>query len=133
MTQVITNTCVFPHAFLLLDKITLFYHNISSTFTQPSKPGGLVKNWHAIVAKEVKPASKIKCEGPGSLVGSTYTAKSTTIARTTASSMAMQVKTEKSSDTAVSGITSGLGGFNDEDETEECDHALSSPIKGKNK
>ena len=117
--------------FFLLNEITLFYHNISSTFTQPSKPGSLVKNWHAIVTKEVKLASKIKHEGPGSLAGSTYTAKSTTIAHTTASSTAMQVKTEKSSDTTVHSITSGLGGFDDEDETKECDHALSSPIKGK--
>jgi len=79
----------------------------------------------------VKLASKIKHEGPGSLAGSTYTAKSTTIAHTTVSSMAVQVKTEKLSNTAVSGITSGLGGFDDENETKECDHALSSPIKGK--
>jgi len=65
--------------FFLLDKITLFYHNISSTFTQPSKPGILVKNWCAIVAKEVRLASKIKHKGPGSLAGSAHTAMSTTI------------------------------------------------------
>ena len=48
----------------------------------------------------------------------------------TVSSTAVQVKTEKLSGTTISSITSG---FNDEDETEEHDHALSSPIKGKNK
>jgi len=122
--------------FFLLDEITLFYHNISSTFTQPSKPGGLVKNWCATVAKEANPAFKIKREGPGSLAGSAHTATSTTVqskARTTASSTAVLVKTEKSTATAKSGITSGFGGFEDEDETDERDHALSSPIKGKNK
>jgi len=118
-----------PCTYLLLNDVTLFYHDISSTFTQPSKPGGAIKNWRSLVAKQ---ASKSKGEAPGSLAGSVHTATSTTVqskGRTTASSSAVWVKTGKSVDMTVS-RASELRGFNNEDETKECEHALSSPIKG---
>lgn len=114
--------------YFLLNDITLFYHDISSSVTQPSKLGGAVKNWRKLVANH---ASRSKCEGPGSLAESAHTTTSTTVqskGRTTTSSSAAWIKTGKPN--VIRGATSELKGFNDEDETEEREHALSSPIKG---
>ncbi len=61
--------------YFLLNDITLFYHDISTSFTQTSKQGGAVKNWHSLVANQ---ASKSRCDGPGSLAESARTATSTT-------------------------------------------------------
>jgi len=117
--------------YFLLNDITLFYHDISSSFTQPSKLGSAVKNWRSLA---VNHTSRSKHEGPGSLAESSHTAVSTTVQskrRTTASSSAAWIKTGKANDMTVShGATSEVKGFNDEDETEEREHALSSPIKG---
>jgi hypothetical protein len=114
--------------YFLLDDITLLYHDLSSSFIQTSKQSGAVKNWRSLVANQ---ASKSRCDGPGSLAETARMATSTTVQsteRTTASSSVALIKTGKSND--VTRTTSVLRGFNDEDETEEREHALSSPIKG---
>jgi len=117
--------------YFLLDDITLFYHDLSSSFIQTSKQSAAVKNWRSLVANQ---AAKSRCDGLGSLAETARTATSVTVqskGRTTASSSAALIKTGKSDDmTTKRRATPALRGFNDEDETEEREHALSSPIKG---
>lgn len=111
-----------PH--FLLNDITLFYHDISSTITQTGKQSGAVKNWHSLVTNQ---ASKSRRRGLGSLAESAQTqAIVQSKGRTTTSSSAARIKTEEVDDMTVT----ESGAFNDEDESREREHALSSPIKG---
>jgi hypothetical protein len=109
----------------ILDETTVFYHNLS--LTKSNKPGSTIKDWRVHVAKEINSANQ-------DFIGSIVSATSTTAvakSRTTASSNAVWVKTEGLNAIAMRNKTSALGGFEDEDETEERNHALSSPLKAK--
>ena len=108
--------------YFLLNDITLFYHDISSTITQTGKQSGAVKNWRSLVTNQ---ASKSRRGGPGSLAESAQTLVQSK-GRTTTSSSAARIKTEEVDDMTVTESR----GFNDEDESQEREHALSSPIKG---
>jgi hypothetical protein len=111
---------------LILDETTLFYHTLSVTLT--SKPSGLVKNWAVQVSRAAS-----KSNGP-SPIRSIHTAASATLHSNTcltkSSNVLVTSKIQASKDKTDDGTSPGPGGFVDKDETEERQHALSSPMKG---
>jgi len=109
--------------FLVLDETTLFYHTLS--VTKPSKAAGLIKSWTANVSEAVHAALNTKV--PAAKRTSSSTTLNDSKARMTTTSSAIVV----SSRIKVKNEPVDMQGFIDEDETEERQAALSSPIKGK--
>ncbi|KAI0245227.1 hypothetical protein BJV78DRAFT_1356894 [Lactifluus subvellereus] len=104
--------------------------SVAESLIMIGKPSGRVKNWIAHVPQGAPPESA----GRPNSAGSIHTATSTTIHSNACSTKLSNVvlvagKTQASNSEPV-GVSLGPGGFEDEDETEEREHALSSPIKG---
>ena len=114
---------------LLLTEATLFYRNLSLTLQERPKPSGTIKNW----ASNVATAPTTKAKGTSSRTSSTAVASSTaTSGKTSAATTKIQppkrhVNVDLDSTDHVSWT---MGGFDDDDEAEEREAALSSPIKG---
>jgi hypothetical protein len=126
---------------LLLNETTLFYFSLGDQARPQGKVSGVIKDWAEKVSRSAQPPSKGFSTSSGT--SQARTAKSVSSAfnsatsvptsfRSTTSAAVKDDKAKIASKTSSKQLTElvKLGGFESEDETNEREAALSSPIKG---
>ncbi|KAI0245148.1 hypothetical protein BJV78DRAFT_1159026, partial [Lactifluus subvellereus] len=104
--------------------------SVAESLITIGKPSGRVKNWIAHVPQGAPPESAGRPNSAGSIHTATLTTIHSNACSTKLSNVALVAGKTQASNSEPVGVSLGPGGFEDEDETEEREHALSSPIKG---
>ncbi|KAI0244989.1 hypothetical protein BJV78DRAFT_1289749 [Lactifluus subvellereus] len=104
--------------------------SVAESLIMIGKPSGHIKNWIAHVPQGAPPESTGRPNSAGSIHTATLTTIHLNAHSTKLSNVALVAGKTQASNSEPVGVSLGPGGFEDEDETEEREHALSSPIKG---